>query len=76
MLVNEDESEDSVTFKQREHVTQNEHSSEGYTTKKVQHIQVLALVGLTKPKTPNRDNEYHNGGYQLSLSTKVFFIRL
>ncbi len=27
----------------------------------------FALAGLTKPKTPIRDNGYHDGGYQPSL---------
>lgn len=33
-------------------------------------------AGLTKPKTPVRDNGYHKGGYQLSVLTQAFCFRL
>lgn len=36
----------------------------------------FAWGGLTEPKTPIRHHGYYNGGYQLSLSTRVFFISL
>ena len=52
-------------------------SPEGCTMKEAQHSQAFfAWSGSTKPKSPVRDNRYHDGGYQFALLTQDFFFRL
>lgn len=51
--------------------------TEGYTANEVQHNQAFfALAGWTKPKTPARDNRYHNSGSQLYLLSRAFCFML
>lgn len=45
---------------------------EWYAANKVQHRPAFfALADLTRPKTPVEDDQYQNGGYQLSASCSV-----
>lgn len=45
--------------------------------KQAQHKQAcFERAGSTKPRATIRDNENHDGGYELTLSSEVFLIRL
>ncbi len=45
--------------------------------KRTQHSKAFFVrAGSTKPKAPVRDNEHHDGGYQLILSNQVLLMRL
>lgn len=51
--------------------------TKGCITKQVrQSPAFFMLAGLPKPKATIRDREYHEGGYQLSLLTQGFFLRI
>ena len=48
----------------------------GYSMNEAQQNQAFfARSGTTKPKATVRDDGYHKGGYQLSLSTQAFCLR-